>query len=87
VYRHRTLFDELRGRVWRVFEKNRLCDTESNGTTEELRERGHGGGLRGVSRNSTCIARSELCMPIPVPFPAKIWKPMISAEEELLLRV
>jgi hypothetical protein len=42
---------------------------------------------RGVSQNSTYIARSEFCTPIPVPIPAKIWKPMISAEEELLLRV
>jgi hypothetical protein len=41
---------------------------------------------RGASQNSTCIARSEFCMPIPVPMPARIWKPTISAEEEVLLR-
>lgn len=57
VYRRRALFDDLRGRVWRVFEKNRLCDTESNGTAEELRERGHRGGLREEAR---CVAELYL---------------------------
>jgi hypothetical protein len=32
------------------------------------------------------MARREFCMPIPVPIPERIWKPMMLASEVVVLR-